>query len=674
MKIPLLPFGFFGTSNSSNTVPKDQPIDIIIHENKPKAYYVGGIMPNIKLSTVRNMLENKEEIYMGENMNFLSKNNINNIEKIIPIKEEKAFIVSDIIFSDGQIHILKDANKVSLSQFVNKHKLLYGCCITREDIIERVPKKRAFNLKEGNTVIINNTSYKGLERDTMKCKERIEQMFARSFIINGNVSVPLPWALTSLDLGSHIKNSKEEKLDIEESYEYTYVNAAKCSISISHNDIEPTSEFIDAIDSALKQNTDEEKLKEIKKISQEFGFIFPMYIEFGGKIQSRIESHSKRFSDFKEKTVGGGIQNTSLTYNSKKGTSSSKFYANDSFRVVGGDETIVSDDNNGSESQKKWLKTLDHCDKWQPINYSEIISVYELLDSKKRVKLLELLGKVVLHSGTNEIEFNNKNIIEPKKLQIDIPENILDNMENNHVYATVYNTECINEIFSVHVVYYPNKSSNLILNCVKTKKEKELLSKKDFKHIVKVSWIIVGSQNVKRDLPKEIVRLNHNMCCLGICAFRCQDTDDYESTIAAGLHLCRVDGQKWEPCTYIFDIAKVHLSNINAIQEYEMKWEEDKNSTYKGEEWDKFSREGNLFLGLLYKKYHSDCSPVFVNVNTRYPMMRSLKKTDDVAVVGRVHDYAVYIHGSNGWWIINFNGDRIATTDELIMSNESNFW
>ncbi|CAG8678105.1 18750_t:CDS:2, partial [Dentiscutata erythropus] len=181
----------------------------------------------------------------------------------------------------------------------------------------------------------------------------------------------------------------------------------------------------------------------------------------------------------------------------------------------------------------------------QPINYSEIITVYKLLDNKLQAQLLELLGHVVLHSGTNEVEFDNKNIIESKKLQLDILENILDNMETNHIYATVYNTKCIHEIFSVH--------------------------------------------KVERDLSKEIKCLDFSMCCLGICAFRCQDTDDIKFVIIAGLHFCCVDGQKWEPYTYIFDIdegkqihylkksLEVHLSIINAKQE------RNDHSTYKGE-------------------------------------------------------------------------------------------
>ncbi|CAG8471794.1 9457_t:CDS:2 [Dentiscutata heterogama] len=331
----------------------------------------------------------------------------------------------------------------------------------------------------------------------------------------------------------------------------------------------------------------------------EFCWAVSKYIEFGGKIQNRVELHNKIFTGFKENKFGTSIQNFSSSYDIKKSTSCLTDYASDSYIIVGGDEEIAPN-----------------------IDNDKIITVYELLDNKLQAQLLELLEHVVLHSGTNEVEFDNKNIIKSKKLQLDIPENILDNMETNHIYATVYNTKYIHEIFFVHVVYYPNKSSSLILNCVKTKEEKELLSKKDFKHIIKVSWIIVGSRinfkfkssltfvlnsytlkdplqrfydnselnyikkKIERDLSKEIKHLNFSMCCLGICAFRCQDTDDIESAIIAGLHFCHVDGQKCEPCTYIFDIVKVHLSIINAKQECnEVKWTKcDDHSTYKGEE------------------------------------------------------------------------------------------
>ncbi|CAG8726677.1 12090_t:CDS:2, partial [Racocetra fulgida] len=507
-KISLSPFGFFGTRNSSNTVPKDHPTDIVIHKDKKQETqetYHGDIMFDMKLS------------------------------ETIPIKEEKNLIISDIIFSDGQIHILKDANKISLSQFVNKHKLLYGCYFTPNKLIERVPQKQAFQLKEGNTVKINMVD-KGLERNKMKCKKGIEEIFAKNFVLDGNVNIPLPWALTSLEFGIDIKNSNEEKSNMEESYEYTYVNLAKCSIFISHDDIEPTKEFIDAIENALKQQTVEQKLNAIKIISQEFGFIC--------KIQNQVDLHSKTCTDSKEINY-----DVFLSYNANESSSNSTNCVSEKYRVVGGDETIMPgiDD---TENQKKWLKTLRHFDKWKPINYSDIIIVYELLDNKLQAQLLELLGHVVLHSGTNEVAFDNKNIIEPKKIRIVIPENILDNMENNHIYATIDNTEHIHEIFSVHF------KSPLTF----------MLNSYTLKNLVQRSYDNFEpcyiEKNVDQDPSKEV---------------ECLD-------------------------------CKVHLSIINAKQERnEMKWTEyDGHSTYKGKEWDKCSMEGNLFLSTLYKKYPED--------------------------------------------------------------------
>lgn len=115
------------------------------------------------------------------------------------------------------------------------------------------------------------------------CKEEVERTFMKCFISKANATVPL--APYSFKLVINLEKFCTKKQQVSDSCEFKGVKCMKCNINILRDEIEPAEEFKKAIYKALDQETDELKLDEINKLSEKFGYFFPLDIEFGGMIR-----------------------------------------------------------------------------------------------------------------------------------------------------------------------------------------------------------------------------------------------------------------------------------------------------------------------------------------------------------------------------------------------------
>ncbi|CAG8437800.1 9684_t:CDS:2 [Scutellospora calospora] len=676
-------------NESINTIQEEpEDITIIIHVgDTEEGHDSGNIMPNMSLSEVRNLLKHNKQICMGDNMKFLKIKN--NIQLQISSDEEECKVVSKILDKNNCIHILKDPTKPSFFQFINKHHLMRGRYFTSDSMEVKIAQQDAFKFKQNCKIFseleVSNNKHT-LYSET--CKEEIEQIFVRHLISKANASVPL--APYSFKFGVNFENFRNKKQQVSDSYEFKGVKCVKCNITIFRDQIEPTDEFKDAISKALEQETDELRLDEINKLSEKFGDFFPLETDFGGIIQFQTDYSSKTSINSKRRQFESNIQGSSLTYNSESNLSTSKYYTNKNYVIIGGDTHECKDINiEDIGNQKDWLKSLSDYNKWGLINYSKIVSVYELLDDELRMKFLRIFGQKVLYYKTIEVDFNEKNITEPQKRPITIPTDILRNMKENkqdyQIYATVLHN--VDEVFSVHIEYFSPTNPYLVILCVKEKKSSKILSFNK-KYKITVAWMIVGFHlnfNFKHSLFKlksytltnpmqkfyndpelndsneytdesfsEIFK-SHNSrtyCLLGTCVFRHQDDENEEiaTRIVAGCHFCKNDNRSWKPCFYAFDLVidicqknklEIHCGIITEnshtlIGPEEVKWDECKNrnshTIYKGKEWEKSAKEGEqelIFASLLYEKHNCEqCSPVFINVNPKHPIMLSFKKQD----------------------------------------------
>ncbi|RIB28076.1 hypothetical protein C2G38_1603369 [Gigaspora rosea] len=204
------------------------------------------------------------------------------------------------------------------------------------------------------------------------CKEEVERTYIKCFISKDNATVPLtPY---SFKLGINLENFSNKKQQISDSCEFKGVKCIKCKINILRDEIEPTEEFKKAIDEALDQETDEKKLDEINKLSETFGYFFPLDIEFGGIIRYQIDFNNNISNNTKKNSVELSIQDVCISSNFEGGSLTSKWYTNENYVVIGGDIHECKNINiDNIANQKDWLKSLKDYNKWGLINYSKII-------------------------------------------------------------------------------------------------------------------------------------------------------------------------------------------------------------------------------------------------------------------------------------------------------------
>ncbi|CAG8593785.1 19948_t:CDS:2, partial [Gigaspora margarita] len=673
-------FSLFKSSNrnvnESTTIINEEPEDIIIiiHvDDNEEEHDAGNITPSMSLLEVRKLLEHKNGIYMGENMKFLSIKN--NFHAQISFDKEEKYKVSKILDQDKCIHILKDTTKPSFFQFINKHHLIRGRYFTPNIMEVKIAQQDAFKFKTNCNISsrLELSHSECLNAYSETCKEEVECIFVKHLISKVNASVLL--APYSFKFGVNFEKFCNKKQQASDSYEFRVAKCMKCSIIIMRDDIEPTEEFKDAINNALDQKTDELKLNELNKLSEKFGDFFPLETEFGGIIQYQIDSNSNISISSKKNQVGTDIQDISLSHNSERNSSASKYRTNENYVIIGGDTHECKNINiENIENQKDWLQSLRDCDKWGLINYLKIASIYELLDDELKMKFLRAFGQKMLHSDVIEVTFNKTNITNREEREISIPTDILTNMKENkekyQIYATVLHTEeNICEVFSVHIEYFSSTNPCLVIQCVKKKESIKFPFSRSREYKVKVAWMIVGfysNFNFKPSLlklksytlpnPRQKFYYNHEYndsnentdenfsemlkfqnsrtyCLLGTCAFRHQDGENYENDrIVTGFHFCKNDNRSWKPCVYSFDLhLEIYCCILTEdsqilIEPKEIAWEmmekREKNIIYKGEKWAKVAKEDErklIYASLLYEKNNSvnQCSPVFVNINPK---------------------------------------------------------
>ncbi|CAG8627944.1 24360_t:CDS:2 [Dentiscutata erythropus] len=675
--------------NESTATIQEKPEDVIviIHvDDTEEEHDAGDINPDMSLSEVRKLLEHKNDIYMGENMKFLAIKN--NIQAQIGFDKEEIYKVSRILDKDNCIHILKDATKPSFFHFTNKHHLIRGRYFTPNSMEVKIAQQDAFKFKTNRKISsrLELSNNECLTAYSETCKEEVERILVKHLISKANASVPL--APYSLKFGINFEKFDNKKQQASDSYEFKVAKCMKCSIIIMRDEIELTEEFKDAINNALDQEDEDLRLNELNKLSEKFGDFFPLETEFGGIIQYQVDSNSNTSASSKKNQVGSNIQDISLSYNSESNSSASKYRTNENYVIIGGDTHECKNINiENIENQKDWLQSLKDCDKWGLINYSKIISIYELLDDELRLKFLRAFGQKLLHYNTIEVTFNETNITNRKEREIPVPTDILTNMKENkdnyQIYATVLHAEeDIREVFSVHIEYFSSTNPCLVIQCVKKGESVKLRFLKSKEYKVKVAWMIIGfysNFNFKPSLLKlkSCTLINprqkfyNNRDLMIPMKILTEAFQKYSNHIIIelivfleharfGIKMVKIMKVLGLLPEFTFakmiievgshdekkqvDICQKHLEiycciitedSDTLVEPKEVVWEKwenrGKNTIYKGKEWDKFTKDDEqklIFASLLYEKNNrvNQCSPVFVNVNPKRPIILSFKE------------------------------------------------
>ncbi|CAG8797346.1 15059_t:CDS:2, partial [Gigaspora rosea] len=199
-----------------------------------------------------------------------------------------------------------------------------------------------------------------------------------------------------------------------------------------------------------------------------------------------------------------------------------------------------------------------------------------------------------------------------------------ENKEKYQIYATALHTEeNICGVFSVHIEYIFPGNPCLVIQCVKKRETIKFPFSRSRKYKVKVAWMIVGfysNFNFKPSLlklksftlpnPRQKFYYNHEY------------NDSNENTDENFSELLKFHNTR----TYCL-LGLAHFG----IKMHGKCWGERKNPIYKGEKWAKAAKEDErIFASLLYEKNNrvNQCSPVFVNINPKRPILLSFNEQD----------------------------------------------
>ncbi|CAG8552719.1 25669_t:CDS:2 [Gigaspora rosea] len=310
--------------------------------------------------------------------------------------------------------------------------------IFENDII-KCASKQAFTIdidKVKSDTQLNNEIEK-----VEKCDSKLDSLFKRNFISCQNISNILSCSSNFFgDTFCHM-------LDHMTTIKCSYRKWEKEELSISKSNINPTKDFITAVENALKSKNKEVQLR---MISREYGGFYARRLVFGGAI-------------IKETSNDATIIRV---------------------RVIGGIKEYIS-----GSSLKYWINSLDNRSTWDIIEYDKIYSIFDLLDDSLQQKVFDILGHRILKAGFNDIPSTldfSKNAehvhsLSPQLMGLDK----IAKISNCYIFASFID-KSDRETFSLRICY---KNEHVPLIIVHPKKP---LHKKCKNSPIKVGWIIVG--------------------------------------------------------------------------------------------------------------------------------------------------------------------------------------
>ncbi|UJR14387.1 hypothetical protein I4U23_001384 [Adineta vaga] len=235
--------------------------------------------------------------------------------------------------------------------------------------------------------LVNDTSY---IRSYMKNK-RLQSAFGASKFFDGGLD-----PCTFFGINSEFSKRKGTTNEERTVYSTCSFNFPRVTVQLDSSYLEPTAQFIEAIDHVLELTSSNEQISALKKIFAIYGHVYPRRIILGGHLYHTEGHRIKGTSEEQGKLIAAETRfSISLTravrigsgfHNEKK--SKEDFFEQETlsmFEAVGGD-TLVSRD------PTLWAKSVADPTLWRVIEYHEFESVVCLLTQQRQNALTEIIG------------------------------------------------------------------------------------------------------------------------------------------------------------------------------------------------------------------------------------------------------------------------------------------
>nr|CAG8617154.1 15179_t:CDS:2 [Entrophospora candida] len=337
---------------------------------------------NMKLDEVRSFVLNER---LADD-NYYNYSFENSTYGEIGVDKEYKYTLEEIIIKKE-----KDINFINLSKKnkPNWSKLTKSCGfgfnITDEGT-KKAPRK-AITIIDPKFEEYDNPKRTELINE---CNNIQENLYERNIALVSNVF--LPWLSSCIGLKSSIE--VEKKLDTATSYSIEASEYASIEFTKSNYYLNP--EFEKDVKSAVDPKLSlKEKHKKLKEIIENYGQFISEKIIFGGKMIKQRTSEANQVGESFSNTksvesnishpgiVGAGVS-ASKTKLVNDITRSNKTISYQ--RIIGGNGALLDD----------WYESLRNPDKWDIIEYKNIVPIFEILPDDLKNQVLKIFGQKIL--------------------------------------------------------------------------------------------------------------------------------------------------------------------------------------------------------------------------------------------------------------------------------------
>ncbi|CAG8688470.1 7923_t:CDS:2, partial [Ambispora leptoticha] len=433
-----------------------------------------------KLTEIRKTLSANSDIRMGDKVNFL--NSSRKYDPKMPREYEETYNLKAILGCDN---ILKISGTIEPDwpEIIRINSLEYGVFFKKDGPVH-AEKKKAYKIKQYPKSILAKPDIRDEEK---VCRTGIDEFYLKNFFVTTKVGGKLPY-LPSID-GTYISRS-ETHCNVAEFDKYNVKKSIKAVFNMTKAEIEPTVEFVSAVEAALES---EDRYQSLKKVTEEFGEYWCEQVKIGGSILyvSKKEARTKEAATTEDVSTSTGLNfpgsieaEGSTEKNKEKKTSNSQEREYSFIKIRGGSEEEFYDEG----GFPKWLKSLKNYKKWSVVKYSKVHSIFDILGEDIQKEVAKEFKKRIVYSKVINIDNFKMDLSEPEPYVYEFPKNI--DLSNTQIFITEMNDNKSDTIFASRVHYYKNKEQPVILlhRLGKLKKQQSFRT-----FSVKLGLILIGT-------------------------------------------------------------------------------------------------------------------------------------------------------------------------------------
>jgi len=289
-------------------------------------------------------------------------------------RSENRIVLATELTPDDWKQVFENCNlrygiKMDMKRLHRAHKPLFQF---------KTDKKVVFHLNDGSST----AAY-------LRTKE-MDSSFVSSDFFDGEIGCSCPYV--GIGVSADYLNSEAATNVNRKTYVTYCYNFPRADLFIDTSDLEPTNEFIEAIDSVLSMSTLNQQISQLEKVLSEYGHVYPSSVVLGGHLYHTEEYENKEKAEEARNRIaadasfspsflrglkigGGGGEHEERSQNKSSERSTSFTYT-----AVGGDTLRVHD-------TVCWAASVAEPRLWRVIQQDEYRSVIELVDEERQTKL-----------------------------------------------------------------------------------------------------------------------------------------------------------------------------------------------------------------------------------------------------------------------------------------------